>query len=163
MSLDDTILHNNVTLEYVFVGHAMILVYAIQNQFQADFKPRDSIIIQKMVFKKKIGCKIKLTSMFVNLWLKTLMTGNDGLMFSSTFWSISSSWQSLMITKICFLWRLDYIFTACNFFCSSSNSRSKTMNFWSHLTVKKCWETRQWDECFLFYGFSCGFVNYTNE
>ena len=30
----------------------MILVYAIQNQFQADFKPRDSTIIQNMVFKK---------------------------------------------------------------------------------------------------------------
>ena len=36
---------------------------------------------------------------------KTLMTGNDLLMISSTFWSIS--WQSLKIIKICFLGRLD--------------------------------------------------------
>ena len=57
------------------------------------------------------------------------------------------------------------IATACKESDSSSNCRSKStwMDFWSHPQVKKCWETKQWDECFLFYGLSCGFVNNTNK
>ena len=46
---------------------------------------------------------------------------------------------------------------------SSSHCKSKLMEIWSHPQVKKCWETKQWDECFLFHGLSCGFVNCTNE
>ena len=63
--------------------------------------------------------------MFVNPQLKTSMTGNDWLMISSTFWSLR--WQSLKITKICFLRRLDwnfcpaYIATTCKKSDSSSN------------------------------------------
>ena len=135
--------------------------YAIQNHFQADFKPCNLIVI----FKN--GWKIKPISMFVNLQLKTLLMGNGRLMISSIFWSIS--WQSLKITKICFLRRLDLNFcpaciaTACKKSDSSSHCRSKLMDFWSHPQVKKCWETKQWDECFLFHGFSCGFVSDTNE
>ena len=55
------------------------------------------------------------------------------------------------------------IATACKKSDSSSNCRSKTMNFWSLPLGKKGWET--WDECFRFQGFSCGFqvVNNTNE
>ena len=32
------------------------------------------------------------------------------------------------------------------------------MNFWSHPQVKKGWETKQWDEFFLFHGFACASV-----
>ena len=46
-------------------------IHDIQNQFQAVLKPGYSIIILKN------GCKIKPTSMFVNLRLKTQSTGND--------------------------------------------------------------------------------------
>ena len=46
--------------------------------------------------------------MFVNLQLKTLFTERGLLMILSTFWSIS--WQSLKITKIYFLQRLDWNF-----------------------------------------------------
>ena len=77
-------------------------IYAIQNHFQEDFKPSCSILISKNV------CKIKPISKFVNLLLKTVLTGNGWQMISSTFLSIS--WQSLKITKICFLRRLDQIF-----------------------------------------------------
>ena len=136
-------------------------IYAIQNHFQEDFKPSCSILISKNV------CKIKPISKFVNLLLKTVLTGNGWQMISSTFLSIS--WQSLKITKICFLRRLDQIFcpaciaTACKKSDSSSHCRWKSMDFWSHSQVKKCWETKQLDECFLFHGFSCGLVNNTNE
>ena len=37
------------------------------------------------------------------------------------------------------------------------------MDIWSHSLVKKCWETKQLDESFLFHGFSRGLVNDTNE
>ena len=89
------------------------------------------------------------------------MTGKGLLVISWTFWSIS--WKSLNITKICFLRRLDRIFcpvciaTACKKSDSSSHCRSKLIDFWSHPQMKKCWETKPLDECFLFYGFSCGF------
>ena len=137
--------------------------YAIQNHFQADFKPCNLIVI----FKN--GWKIKPISMFVNLQLKTLLMGNGRLMISSIFWSIS--WQSLKITKICFFWRIERKFcpaciaTACQKSDSSSHCRSKSMpvDFWSNPQVKKCWETKQLDEWLLFHCFSCGFVNNTNE
>ena len=76
--------------------------------------------------------------MFINLRLTTLM-------ISSTFWSIS--WQSLKITRICFLWILDRFFclaciaTACKKSDSSFHCRSKLMDFWCHLQVNKCWDT----------------------
>ena len=56
---------------------------AIQNQFQV------TLSLTIWILSKKNGCEIKPTSIFVNLQMKTLMTGNDGLTISSTFWSIS--------------------------------------------------------------------------
>ena len=53
--------------------------FELHSQFQADVK----LAIQLLI--KKNGCDIKPTSMFVNLQLETLMTGNDRLMISSTF------------------------------------------------------------------------------
>ena len=105
--------------------------------------------------------------MFVNLLLKPLLTGNGRPVILWTFWSICR--QSSKITKICFLQRLDQFFcptciaTACKKSFSSSHCRSKSMDFCSHPQVQKCWETKQLDESFLFHGFSCGLVNYTNE
>ena len=78
------------------------------------------------------------------------------------------SWQSLKITKICFLGRLDRKFypaciaTASKESDSSSNCKSKSMVAPSseEMLGDKAMGP---DECFLFYGLSCGFVNYTNK
>ena len=86
------------------------------------------------------------------------MTGNDFINILKHILAVSE------FNKYMFLPRLDWNFcpactaTAFTKSGSSSNCRSKTMNFWSHAQVKKCWETKQWDECFLFHGFSCAMV-----
>ena len=109
-------------------------------QFKTSFKQTLNLAIQ-LLFRKLLWNKP--TSLFDNLWLKTLLT----------LWLINHLINILKqilagIEDNKDLFKSD----------SPSNCRSKMMNFWFNSQVKKCWETLQDKEMGWMLSFSWLFI-----